>query len=672
MLTLSGNPVLIRQTSSPVQTVPVLDEAINSATHFLVDQAPLEECVPYFQSRAGGGSPSRDAARLEESLTEMQGYLPEDEFRGMYGRGEITDENLGEARRRLGWPAGHGVLLPGLTQASLEHALLTRHEHRIEPALRDWVLGLPWVETIESPADEWLCPGELCRRVAGLALTSATRSILVPHCARFLGYGMVGHQEPVRERFWPFFLGCVSGGGVLASSGMAMEADARRRIADRQSPGQAVLELLGLPAACITVILGEAVRSSLQRHPGWAALFHRLEQNPEERPQPDTQVHLVDFLGVLLFIEFHIARETTLKMGIVSPREAASARSLSVALRQILKPIEKTPELRREPWDLCLALLDLGFSARVLSTMDSTSARKSLMDATLGFGQWRRLTLWQEAYEASLPGNRSAGVPAERLPVSRPAEGIGKHPPLDLMPKQIYLNDHAPIRADVMKVLLIEDDLLIGKAVVRGLEDIGHECIWMKNGRAGLEEGLAQRHDVVLLDLMLPEIAGLDVLRQMRAQGVRTPVVVVTALGAVDERVAGLRDGADDYLVTPFAFPELLARLEAVRRRSSNRPAPSLQVGQVHLDLTNRRVTCGGNQIELTPTGFSLLEILMRNAGHVVTRKMLCEHLWEGEWEGVTNVIEVHVNRLRNKLALGGAEGLIQTVRGRGYTLKAL
>jgi len=225
--------------------------------------------------------------------------------------------------------------------------------------------------------------------------------------------------------------------------------------------------------------------------------------------------------------------------------------------------------------------------------------------------------------------------------------------------------------ASGFRILLVEDDPIIGKAVSRGLEDAGHTCTWTKNGKAGLDEGLSQRHDAIVLDLMLPEVTGLEVLRQLRAAGVRAPVVVLTALGSVDDRVSGLREGADDYLVKPFAFPELLARLEAVRRRSADRPAPTLTVGLVNLDLTNRRVTCAGNHVELTPTEFSLLEILMRNAGQVVTRTMLCQHLWEGEWEGVTNVIEVHVNRLRNKLSQAGAEGVIQTIRGRGYALKA-
>jgi len=174
-----------------------------------------------------------------------------------------------------------------------------------------------------------------------------------------------------------------------------------------------------------------------------------------------------------------------------------------------------------------------------------------------------------------------------------------------------------------------------------------------------------------VLDLMLPEITGLDVLRQLRATGVRAPVVVLTALGSVDDRVSGLREGADDYLVKPFAFPELLARLEAVRRRSADRPAPTLTAGPVSLDLTNRRVTASGKHVDLTPTEFTILELLMRNAGQVTTRKALCEHVWEGDWDGVTNVIEVHINRLRNKLAQTGNDGMIQTVRGRGYSLRS-
>jgi two-component system OmpR family response regulator/two-component system copper resistance phosphate regulon response regulator CusR len=147
-------------------------------------------------------------------------------------------------------------------------------------------------------------------------------------------------------------------------------------------------------------------------------------------------------------------------------------------------------------------------------------------------------------------------------------------------------------------------------------------------------------------------------------------VILLTALGTVEERVAGLQSGADDYVVKPFALPEVLARLDAVCRRAVDRPAPVLRVGELTLDMTTRRVTWQDAEVDLTPTEFSLLEMLMRHAGQVVTRKMLCEHLWEADWEGETNVIEVHVNRLRNKLHRMGADDLIQTVRGRGYALR--
>jgi two-component system, OmpR family, response regulator len=222
-----------------------------------------------------------------------------------------------------------------------------------------------------------------------------------------------------------------------------------------------------------------------------------------------------------------------------------------------------------------------------------------------------------------------------------------------------------------MNILVVEDDPVIGKAVQKGLNEAGHECTWVNDGKEGLELAMSQKHDVVVLDLLLPGESGLSLLETLRGAGIRVPVVVLTALGSVDDRVAGLTRGADYYLGKPFAMPELLACIEAVCRRSGTKPSPVLEVGDLKLDLPTRRVTGGGSEIELTPTEFSILEMLMRHAGQVVTRKMLCEQLWESDWEGTTNVIEVHINRLRTKLQRSSKEPLIHTVRGRGYALRA-
>jgi two-component system, OmpR family, response regulator len=221
-----------------------------------------------------------------------------------------------------------------------------------------------------------------------------------------------------------------------------------------------------------------------------------------------------------------------------------------------------------------------------------------------------------------------------------------------------------------MDILVIEDDPVIGKAIQKGLTEAGHECNWLKDGTQGLDAARAQKSDAIILDLLIPGEPGLAVLEKLRKAGIQTPVIVLTALGSVDDRVAGLNKGADDYLVKPFAMPELLARIDAVRRRAATKPSPVLQVGDLTLDLPTRRVNSGGVDIDLTPTEFSILEMLMRHAGQVVTRKMLCETLWESDWEGTTNVIEVHINRLRTKLQRGSKEPLIHTIRGRGYALR--
>jgi two-component system, OmpR family, response regulator len=221
-----------------------------------------------------------------------------------------------------------------------------------------------------------------------------------------------------------------------------------------------------------------------------------------------------------------------------------------------------------------------------------------------------------------------------------------------------------------MHILIVEDDRAIGKALLRGLDEAGHACALARDGAKGLALARSQQFQAIVLDLMLPDMPGLDVLRELRRQGVQTPVLILTSLGSVEERVAGLNAGADDYLVKPFEFAELLARLEAICRRSLPQPGARLTAGPLVLNLSARRATRDGKEIELTPTEFSLLEFLMRRQGLVATRKMLCEHLWDESWEGVTNVIEVHINRLRNKIDRGFTPPLIHTVRGRGYVLR--
>ena len=221
-----------------------------------------------------------------------------------------------------------------------------------------------------------------------------------------------------------------------------------------------------------------------------------------------------------------------------------------------------------------------------------------------------------------------------------------------------------------MELLLVEDDQTLGAAIDRGLREAGHEPTWSRNGIKGLELARGHRFDAVILDIMLPDLDGLQVLQTLRREGIQTPVLILTALGSVGDRVSGLERGADDYLVKPFAFPELLARLAALCRRSSARPAPRLTVGTLQLDLSTRKVTRGAQEIDLSPTEFSILEFLMRYAGQVVTRKMLSEHLWGADWGGITNVIDVHINHLRRKIDRGFDQPLIHTIRGRGYAIR--
>lgn len=222
-----------------------------------------------------------------------------------------------------------------------------------------------------------------------------------------------------------------------------------------------------------------------------------------------------------------------------------------------------------------------------------------------------------------------------------------------------------------MEILVVEDENLLGKALNRGLREAGHTCTWTKSASKGLELAKSQKYDAIVLDLMLPDGNGLHLVGSLREEGIRTPLLVLTALGSVEDRVRGLDHGADDYLVKPFAFPELLARLNALLRRTHSRPALHYEAGPLALDLSTRKVTRSGRDIDLSPSEFSILELLMRFAGQVVSRKMLNEHLWGQDWDGMTNVIDVHINHLRQKIDKGYDEQLIQTVRGRGYSLRA-
>lgn len=220
-----------------------------------------------------------------------------------------------------------------------------------------------------------------------------------------------------------------------------------------------------------------------------------------------------------------------------------------------------------------------------------------------------------------------------------------------------------------MHVSIVEDDPVIAKAVRTAVCEAGHDCTWVPDGETALRDNTLLSSDIVVLDLMLPKVGGIEVLRAARAAGVRTPVIVLTALGAVPNKLEGFEAGADDYLAKPFAIDELLARIEAVHRRTAHKPAMELEAGELHLSLATKRLSLAGRTIELTPTEFSILELLMRYKGQVVTRKMLCEHVWGFDWDGPTNVIEVHINRLRGKIDKGRDDSLIRTIRGRGYAL---
>ncbi|WP_031371482.1 response regulator transcription factor [Lysobacter antibioticus] len=224
-----------------------------------------------------------------------------------------------------------------------------------------------------------------------------------------------------------------------------------------------------------------------------------------------------------------------------------------------------------------------------------------------------------------------------------------------------------------MRVLLVEDDPHTAGFIAKGLREDGHAVDHAGNGKDGLFLATTERYDSIVLDRMLPGLDGLVVLQTLRGAGNRTPVLLLTALGEVDHRVEGLRAGADDYLVKPFAYAELSARLDSILRRgqAGGSEPTRLRVADLELDLLSREARRGGKRIELQPREFRLLEYLMRQAERVVTRTMLLEAVWDYHFDPQTNVIDVHISRLRQKIDQGHARPLLHTVRGAGYRLGA-
>jgi len=225
----------------------------------------------------------------------------------------------------------------------------------------------------------------------------------------------------------------------------------------------------------------------------------------------------------------------------------------------------------------------------------------------------------------------------------------------------------------MLRVLVIEDDPEVAAFITKGLAEQGHSVDRADDGKTGLLLATTEDYDVMVIDRMLPALDGLTIVKSVRGTGKQTPMLILSALGEVDSRVEGLRAGGDDYLTKPFAFSELLARIEALARRSTPHPETetTLKVADLELNLLARTATRAGRNIDLQPREFRLLEYLMRHAGQVVTRTMLLEQVWDYNFDPQTNVIDVHVSRLRAKIDKGFDSHLIQTVRGAGYMIDA-
>lgn len=222
-----------------------------------------------------------------------------------------------------------------------------------------------------------------------------------------------------------------------------------------------------------------------------------------------------------------------------------------------------------------------------------------------------------------------------------------------------------------MKLLLIEDDKPTAAFIVKGLGEMGHAVEHMEDGQDGLKAILVNDYDLVLADRRLPTLDGLSIVKRARAAGINTPLIFLTTMDGVDDRVEGLDAGGDDYLVKPFAFSELRARIDALARRpqSTQTLMDYIVIGDLKIDLVKRRVTHGNTYIPLQPREFRLLEYLARNAGRIATKTMLLEHVWDFNFDPKTNIIETHVSRLRSKIDADGEPSIIKTVRGAGYMI---
>ena len=222
-----------------------------------------------------------------------------------------------------------------------------------------------------------------------------------------------------------------------------------------------------------------------------------------------------------------------------------------------------------------------------------------------------------------------------------------------------------------MRILLVEDDVKIASFIVKGLKAAGYAVDHASDGEKGLDLALTEAYDTAIIDIMLPKLDGLSLIERMRKEKSHIPVIILSAKSSIDDRVKGLQTGSDDYITKPFAFSELLARVQALIRRASGLSEPTrLTAGDLSLNLLTREVTRGARKIELQPIEFSLLEYLLRNAGRVVSKTMIMEHVWNYNFDPQTNVVEARVCRLRDKIDRDFDQKLIRTVRGVGYVLK--